>query len=86
MRAFNSQLTPFSKSAGKSENDMIDETDEEQGGTLYGTNINIRRAMTSAEQFLINFQLDGQNVYRSQLIDMQDNDEVIFHVDARHIR
>jgi hypothetical protein len=27
--------------------DMLDEADEEQGGTLYGTSINIRRAMAA---------------------------------------
>lgn len=73
-------------SAGKMDNDMVDETDEEQGGTLYGTNINIRRAMTSVEQFLINFKVDDQNVYWNQLIEMQDTHEAIFHVDGRHIR
>jgi DNA replication licensing factor MCM4 len=85
LRSFNAQLTPFSKSAGKPEGQMVEEAEEEQGGTLYGTSINIRRAMTAVEHFLVHFHLEGQNIYRNQLIDMQDNEEAVFQVDGRHI-
>jgi hypothetical protein len=86
LRAFNAQLTPFSKSAHKMEGEMVDEVEEEQAGTLYGTSINIRRAMISIEQFVMEFEVEGEKIYRSQLIEIQDSEETIYEVDGRHLQ
>lgn len=64
---------------------MIDEGEEEQGGTLYGTSINIRKAMISVEKFVLLFEVNGEQFYRNQLINMAEMENTIFEVDGRHL-
>lgn len=64
---------------------MVDEAEEDQGGTLYGTSINIRQAMADVEHFVLDFEVEGEKIYRSQLIEMQDTEAIVFEVDGRHL-
>lgn len=50
---------------------MVDEAEE--GGTLYGTNINIRQAMLAVEKFLMDYTENNEPIYRNKMINIECN-------------
>jgi hypothetical protein len=70
------------------------EMEPEEGEHIYGTTINIRRAMANMERFILEFEVChaveeevvSEKVYRAQLNEMEVTESHCFAVDGRHIK